>query len=405
MANAWQEGCCGQIAGGDYNSRWLPSDRGGQRSLFHWANNNYFINGPRIIADRGNMSFITFARNDWMDGTWIDHLLHAGDPEIFDILGTFNDLGTLLDGVSDHKPLLTVYKTPPPMSSTVITVPKPRPRPELPRSDTRLIAEFKSSMSKMLSQVSPVVDNIRHAEEALEVSSQCAVHLVRKLRDSFRPKVSKYMDGYSPELVLRKFHLCAILEIRRHITGQHKLERWMGLKTIRRNVHNVYSRLFSLGERLRLSIADRKRILNIPNASLEFWMSCPAGPTQILCTAAIRTLRSKLHGRQRTDMRLAQKGNMSFVESQREQGKLRSVIKAILGANAGRKHTDNIPLEVVASSTGHMIIAPDELHAECTNHYINHHALPDEHHNELHTSQDWLPYIQDKDQTHQTAYY
>ncbi len=73
MANAWQDKCCGPMAGGDYNSRWLPSDRGGQRSLFHWANENYLINGPRIIADRGNMSFITFGRNDWTDGTWIDH--------------------------------------------------------------------------------------------------------------------------------------------------------------------------------------------------------------------------------------------------------------------------------------------------------------------------------------------
>jgi hypothetical protein len=62
----------------------------------------------------------------------------------------------------------------------------------------------------------------------------------------------------------------------------------------------------------------------------------------------------------------------------------------ILGANAGRKHTDNIPLEVVASSTGHMITTPDELHTERTNHYINHHALPEEHQNDLHTSQDWL---------------
>ena len=62
------------------------------------------------------------------------------------------------------------------------------------------------------------------------------------------------------------------------------------------------------------------------------------------------------------------KGYMSFVESQREQGKLRSVIKAILKASAGRKHTDSIPLEVVVSSTGHMIITPDELDTECTNH-------------------------------------
>ena len=86
----------------------------------------------------------------------------------------------------------------------------------------------------------------------------------------------------------------------------------------------------------RISYTDRHRILNIPNASLDFRLSCPAGPTEILCTNAIKCLRSKLHGRQRTDMRLAHKEYMSFLESQREQGKLRSVIKAILGANAGR---------------------------------------------------------------------
>ena len=99
--------------------------------------------------------------------------------------------------------------------------PRPRPRPELPRSDVRLIAEFKSGMSKMLSQVSPVVNTIEQAEEALEVSTQCAVHLVRTLRDSLRPKTVKYKDGYSPEYVLRKFHLGAVTAIRQHITGQH----------------------------------------------------------------------------------------------------------------------------------------------------------------------------------------
>ena len=191
MAHSWQDGCCGQIAGGDYNSRWLPGERGGQRSLFEWANENYFINGPRLIADRGGMSFVTFKRSDWNEGTCIDHILHAGEPECFDILGAFNDLGTFLDGISDHKPLIAVYKTPLPRSNMVTTMPKARPRPELPRSDKAQIAVFKSELSKMLSQVSPVVDSIAQAEEALEVSTQCVVQLVRKLNDTFRPKTKK----------------------------------------------------------------------------------------------------------------------------------------------------------------------------------------------------------------------
>ena len=138
------------------------------------------------------MNFITFKRNDWNEGTWIDHLLHAGDPACFDILGTFNDLGTLLDGISDHKPLIAVYKSPLPRSDTVKTMPKARPRPELPRSDKAQIAVFKSEMSQMLSQVSPMVHTITQAEEALEVSTQCAVQLVRKINETFRPKTKKH---------------------------------------------------------------------------------------------------------------------------------------------------------------------------------------------------------------------
>jgi hypothetical protein len=249
----------------------------------------------------------------------------------------------------------------------------------------------------MISQVSAVVGTCDQAEAALEVSTQCAVHLVRTLRDSMRPKTVKHKDGYSPEYVLRKFHLCAVIAIRRHITGQHKTERWVGLHNIQKNVRKAFDKLFALAHQLRISPSDKNRILNVPNASLDFWMSCPVGPTEILCTNAIKTLRSKLHGRQRTDMRLAQKGYMSFVESQREQGKLRTVIKAILGANAGRKHTDSIPLEVAVSSEGDVITTPEELHKECTKHYVKHHELPEEHNNELHTSQDWLPYIQDKE--------
>jgi hypothetical protein len=213
-----------------------------------------------------------------------------------------------------------------------------------------------------------------------------------------RPKVVKHKDGYSPEYVLRKFHLAAVLEIRRHITGQNQMkDRWVGYHSIQNNVRHVFHKLDKLANQLRISNTDRHRILNIPNASLDFWLSCPAGPTEILCTNAIKCLRSKLHGRQRTDMRLAHKGYMSFIESQREQGKLRSVIRAILGANAGRKHTDSIPLEVVASSDGKIITTPAELHKECTNHYISHHKLPVEHNNELHTAEDWLPYIEDRE--------
>jgi len=339
--------------------------------------------------------FVTYGRRDWEDGSWIDHILHAGDPEHIDILGAFNDLGSLLDDVSDHKPIRAIYRTSKPMFATVPAVPKPRRRPELPRSDKQQIARFKDRISTMLSQVAPSVDSLSQAEEALEVASQCIVQVVRELNEESRPRTKKHKNGYSPEYVLRKFHLSATIDIRRHLTG--KKPRWFGFDNIRNNITLAFDKLHGLGERLKLSSEDRSRILNVPNASLDYWLSCRSGPTVPLCDTAIKILRSKLHGRQRKEMRLAQKGYMGFIESQREQGKLRSVIKAILGVHAGRKHQDGLILEMVTTSSGNVITNPATLHAECTSHYDRLYRIPNEHRNELHLATDWRPMIQNKD--------
>jgi hypothetical protein len=397
MASDMKDGCYGFVAAGDLNSRWLPSDHGGQRSIADWANDNYLINGPRLIADRTNMMFVTYGRRDWEDGSWIDHILHAGDPEHIDILGAFNDLGSLLDDVSDHKPIRAIYRTSKPMFATVPAVPKPRRRPELPRSDKHQIARFKDRISTMLSQVAPIVDSRPQAEEALEVASQCIVQVVRELNEEVRPRTKKHKNGYSPEYVLRKFHLGATIDIRRHLTGTKP--RWLGFDNIRHNITLAFDKLNVLGERLQLSREDRCRILNVPNASLDYWMSCRSGPTVPLCDIAIKILRRKLHGRQRKEMRLAQKGYMGFIESLREQGKFRSVIKAILRVHAGRKHQDGLTLEMVTTNSGGVITNPVTLHAECTSHYDRLYKIPSEHRNHLNLATDWRPLILEKERS------
>ena len=52
LAQDRQNGCQCSIIGGDMNSRWFSSDPGGQRSIKKWCEDNYLINGPRLIHDR-----------------------------------------------------------------------------------------------------------------------------------------------------------------------------------------------------------------------------------------------------------------------------------------------------------------------------------------------------------------
>ena len=62
MAGDWEDRADGLVLAGDFNSRWLPGDHGGQRSLSTWADERFVINGPRLIANRGQIEFHTFGR-------------------------------------------------------------------------------------------------------------------------------------------------------------------------------------------------------------------------------------------------------------------------------------------------------------------------------------------------------
>ena len=187
MSHDRLEGCNAIILGGDLNSRWAARDKGGQRVIHKWCEDNYLINGPRLIHDKFapppdphsviTLQFITMGHTEWSKGTWIDHLLHAGDPTHIAVHGAFNALGADLDDVSDHKPLWASYITAPPADARVVTLPRPPKRPELPRHDQRQIAEYKSRISEVLQQLPRSVDTPEEAEEALEFASLFSVQL------------------------------------------------------------------------------------------------------------------------------------------------------------------------------------------------------------------------------------
>ena len=85
---------------------------------------------------------------------------------------------------------------------------------------------------------------------------------------------------------------------------------------------------------------------------------------------------------------------MSFIETMRERGRLKVVIKAMLGANAGRRHQDGLKLDNVTLASGEILGDPAMIHEKNTEHYVNHYALPPDQNNRLHNASDWLPFVQ-----------
>jgi hypothetical protein len=92
------------ILAGDLNSTWTTNESGGQRAIASWCEENSFISGAKLISDHIQQRFIT--RGHELDtGTWIDHILHIGDLEHIDIIGAFNSIDSIWEGVTDHRPL------------------------------------------------------------------------------------------------------------------------------------------------------------------------------------------------------------------------------------------------------------------------------------------------------------
>ena len=399
MSHDWEDKGDGVIIGGDFNSVWSSGESGGQRILSTWAEPRFLINGPRQITDRGGYHFHTFAKNAWASGSWIDHILHAGPPELIDIVGAFNDQGPFTEQLTDHhRPLIAVYRTSPPASNKVVEMPKIPPRPEIPRGDIHQINHFKMALRDALGRITVTPTSPIEIEMALEDATAYTVQLVREINKAHGSrKGRRHKDGYSPEYVLRKLHLCGIIAIRRHLTGQHGKTRWSDFTTVRAGIEYVFRILNSRGESMGIPQISIKRILDVDRASLEYFRSLPSAPSPQACDEAIHLLRKKLQGRARTEMRLAHKGYMSFIESNREKGRLKQVIKAILGSHAGRRHQDGLCMDSVRRNNGEVIGDPAQVHALWTDHFTDFYRTPPEFDNDLHRVEDWEPIINSRE--------
>jgi len=382
IAKDRSEGCQAFILGGDLNSTWIASDKGGQRRINKWCEDNYLINGPRLIHDRFaptpdpnsgvSLQFITWGRSEWGWGTWIDHLLHAGDKEHISIHGAFNAL-------------------------RIISLPRPAKRPEIPRNDQRQIALFKTRISEVMSQLPLTVDTQREAEEALEHATSFTVQLTREINERFQGthSCSHFKRGHSPEFMVRKWHLCLVIELKRHLLGLQGKTRWTSNLAIQRGVHYMFQTIEARAAGMGMSTKDIKRILSSTSLDAQYWLTLPTGPTPTLCDTSIKKLKKLLHGRKRMDMRKASKGYSSWVESMREQGKAGRVIKATLGVHAGRRHQDGLTVDAIESPAGKIQGDPKEIHELSTAHAKESFSIPPECRTPFHTAEDWQPYVDD----------
>lgn len=193
------------ILAGNLNSRWLPSESGGQRAIESWYDVNLLNNGPRQIADYLGTTFIT--RGHEQDhGTWIDHILHLGDQHNIEVLGAFNSQNSEWEGVTDHRPLWIHYATHLPTTDIPVRPQDLKPRIELPITDKRQVKDFQHKLESIISSIPYDGTDTQEAEQYLEQLTTYIVNTTEDINTQYRITDTRgcFKDGLSPVFLIHK---------------------------------------------------------------------------------------------------------------------------------------------------------------------------------------------------------
>ena len=159
-----------------------------------------------------------------MDRSYITHRRHNN----IQCIGAYTVQGSTWLAISDHLPLWAHDVLPSVHAPTATPLAKVAPREfiELPLTDKEIGMRFAADMDKWLTEAPAWEDGFeagqflhRLSTMSTRVTKQIAKGLQRSLRSSFK-------NGWSPCFVAYKANLTAMLEVRRHLLGQHGRKIW-----------------------------------------------------------------------------------------------------------------------------------------------------------------------------------
>jgi len=215
---------------------------------------------------------------------------------------------------------------------------------------------------------------------------------------------TSYKDGWSPVMLGLKIHLEVIVSVLRHCTPHARFKHWRDSATRQRDL-----------KRMADAWRDRVCRLQWPGDKVDqtIWTVHPSpeelstfnGTNQALarlCATAYRDLKSLLQGRKRSEYRLRISAAVRLREFHRKLGKLKRVIRSLLGDDIPRFSLDTL----VVPGFEFMSPSPEELYNSLRDHFSQWYTptysdIPDELWSRLH---EWPTLRRHCLRTHGSAY-
>ena len=404
MVRAWSQtaiknGSRGLILTGDFNASWRHKEHGGQFALKNWAEEYSFYNGPLRVAEAKQLCFYT--RGDTSHApSWIDHILHKGPSTFLDFKGAFVGDSTDWEGFSDHRPLSAVFTVPMPSQVGSKKTAKVQVRYELDVSDKRMCEAFTAGMTD-IHIAHPCPDPTATLEEKqkyINYIERASGKLVKQLHKSFGigKKRSSHKDGWSPLFTAHKAHLDAIVEIKRFVMGYRNHPKWLTVTDMQKDMPHIIELWDWALSNPDLTEEQIDELELVDGKGRQWWLNLTQLPLLEDCDSSIDTIKHKLHGRQRSDMRMQMNTAVRKREKLRKQGKWRTVIKSLLGILAGRRHQDGVNLDILKTATGKCTTSPEEVHTVATDGLRQWFSSPEAQRRGIHTADDWERALTDR---------
>ena len=194
---------------------------------------------------------------------------------------------------------------------------------ELPLGDKRQLEDFRARLKDVVSKISYEGNNSKDTELYLENLSKFVVDTTEDINNTYRTHSDRgtYKDGFSPAFLINKFHLQAVIEIRRHLLGKKGRRRWCSSRERTRDLRLIISTLHNRSRSLGLSDKTVLNIFKETKRGPDWWLGQEMLRAED-CEDEIRTLKKLMHGRKRCDNRRKWRRRTAWLEKCKNKVKL-----------------------------------------------------------------------------------
>ena len=322
----------------------------------------------------------------------IDHVCYSPDRAITPT-STHTLDSSLWFGLTDHRPKQTAFTVNGGSPDRTVVVPDVLYPVDLNIKNKAQVEDFQRELSLRWQNLPQLSGNATQTELAshLRLMSETLYASTKAVMPTSKP-TRNFKDGWSPEYIAIKAQLTALTEIRRHLQGANHRQKWhttfipIGIK---REIDKWVSTIS------RYKPEEKERFLSfIPDRGPAYWRTVSTAnvPTLIQhCSLDMSRLLTRIHGRQRAELRTNISAAVALRERHLQEGRLGKVIKSVLGTEQSR-------FEYAALHTNNSILTdPIEIHNKVAEHFQEWFSSPKDVQSGIHSNtEDWRTIFSDK---------